>query len=410
MVNGLPSTPISGMLLTMIRITLFVVVFALAALARAQDPDAASAKIVITEAEVNVATMRGVAILLEMQSGDGRSEWPYEGVYRVRREIPMGYRIGGTAIAIMALLEAPGLKDDEERIEAISRGLAFIVDGVDDADMSEEKYDGGYDVRGWGYIYGLDALLAAKTAGVVPARLTASCESAAASYLAALEAIELPETGGWNYARPDGRDTKGSPSTFMTGPAVQVLLAARSAGIEVDDAILQRAITFLEKARNASGSIQYAGFAPSDPKRMEATPGAVGRMVVTNATLLMAGRGNLADLRGSIDGFIVHWEWLNIRRAKTGTHVAPYSIAPYYFMYAHRYAAQAVECLPPNERAEYRRRINGLLFSVRQEGGEWNDRVFDRSAAYGTAMAMLAMNEPNRSRAADAKPSVPAQK
>jgi len=357
---------------------------------RAQSPMTQT----VSAEEIVGATMRGVAILLEMQSGEGNVEWPYEGVYRVRREIPMGYRVGGTAISIMALIGAPGLKDDVERIEAIGRGLGFIAKGTDEPDMSEAMYQAGYDVRGWGYIYGLHAIVRSMAAGVVPADGAEACDQAAAWYLDALQKIEMPETGGWNYARPDGRDTKGSPSTFMTGPAIQVLLEAKAAGMNVDQAVLDRAVSFMEKARNASGSVQYAGFAATNPKRMEATPGAVGRMVVTNATLMMAGKGDLDDLRGSIDGFIVHWEWLNIRRAKTGTHVAPYSIAPYYFMYAHRYAAQAIEWLPENERAEYRRRVNGLLFSVRQEDGRWNDRVFDRSAAYGTAMAMLAMNEP----------------
>lgn len=361
-------------------------------------PPVSPTTIRISKEELAGATMRGVAILIEMQSGDAKSEWPYEGVYRVRREIPVGYRIGGTAISILALLEAPGLKDDEDRLAAIGRGLGFIAKGIEEADMSEEKYEAGYDVRGWGYIYGLHALLRADAAGAIPADLSDTCHAAAEWYLVALQRTEMPETGGWNYARPQGRETRGAPSTFMTGPALQVLFEAKAAGMKVDDAVVERAIAFMEKARNASGSIQYSGFAAENPKRVEATPGAVGRMLITNATLMMAGRGSVADLRGSLDAFIVHWEWLNIRRAKTGTHIAPYQIAPYYFMYAHRYAAQAIELLPANERAEYRRRVNGLLFSVRSEDGRWNDRVFDRSAAYGTAMAMLAMNEP------DAKP------
>jgi len=348
----------------------------------------------ISAADLAGATMQGVGILLKMQSGEGNAEWPYEGVYRVRREIPYGYRIGGTAIAVLALLEAPGLADDTDRREAIARGLGFVAAGTSHADMSEEKYDAGYDVRGWGYIYGLHVLVRAKGAGAIPAAQAEACDAAAAWYLDALQKIEMPRTGGWNYARPEGRATLGAPSTFMTAPALQALFDARAAGMKVDDGVVDRAIGFLEKARNVSGSVQYSGPAAETERRMEATPGAVGRMMVTNATLLMAGRGSLDDLRGSLDAFIVHWDWLNIRRAKTGTHVAPYQIAPYYFMFAHRYAAQAIELLPERERGEYRRRVNGLLFSVRDEDGRWNDRVFDRSAAYGTAMAMLAINEP----------------
>jgi hypothetical protein len=63
-------------------------------------------------------------------------------------------------------------------------------------------------------------------------------------------------------------------------------------------------------------------------------------------------------------------------------------------MFAHFYAAQCVELLPEVERGEYRRRINALLFSVREENGSWNDRVFERSAAYGTAMAISAIMQP----------------
>ncbi len=46
----------------------------------------------------------GVEQLLEIQNEDGA--WPYEGVYRVNRKIPVGYRIGGTAICCEALLYA----------------------------------------------------------------------------------------------------------------------------------------------------------------------------------------------------------------------------------------------------------------------------------------------------------------
>lgn len=70
-------------------------------------------------------------------------------------------------------------------------------------------------------------------------------------------------------------------------------------------------------------------------------------------------------------------------------------VAPYYFMFAHQQAAQAVELLPRPERAEYRRRINELMFSVRGEDGSWNDRVFRRSAGFGTATAMLALMQPD---------------
>ena len=99
----------------------------------------------------------------------------------------------------------------------------------------------------------------------------------------------------------------------------------------------------------------------------------------------------MKDVRGALDAFFTHWEWLESRRQKTGTHVPPFNVAPYYFMFAHRYAAQCVEMLPAAEREEYRRRYLLTLWKSREADGSWNDRVFKRSAGYGTAMAVMGM-------------------
>ena len=73
---------------------------------------------------------RGVALLLELQEGEGRREWTYEGVSRVSEPdgqgevIPIGYRVGGTALACLALCAAPGYADadQESRRAALERG------------------------------------------------------------------------------------------------------------------------------------------------------------------------------------------------------------------------------------------------------------------------------------------------
>ena len=77
--------------------------------------------------------------------------------------------------------------------------------------------------------------------------------------------------------------------------------------------------------------------------------------------------------------------------AKPGTHEGPYNIAPYYFYYAHYYAAQAIEMLPEKSRAKERDRLLEVVLKTRDEDGTWNDRVFDRSKNYGTAMVVLAL-------------------
>lgn len=342
-------------------------------------------------AAIPAAVARGVEVILGLQEGDPKAEWPYEGVYRVNGKIPIGYRVGGTGICALALIHAPGYDQSEERQAAVARAVDFVCGSITHELMNPE-FDGTYDVRGWGYTYGLELLLRLKAQKLMPEGKSDAVEKAIAWFIKAIEKTEIPEAGGWNYSMPKGTKSPNPPSPFMTGPTLQVLFEAKGQGYPVDEGVVKRALEFLQTAHTASGAVVYSG--KGGDRAREATPGAVGRMMVTETTLYLAGKSSQANIRAAVDAFIVHWSWLDQRRAKTGTHVAPYMIAPYYFYYAHYYAAQAVELLPQVERAEYRRRINDLLFSVRLEDGSWNDRVFPRSANFGTAMATLALMMP----------------
>lgn len=364
----------------------------------------------VSQEMLAAAVREGVPLLISMQeplAGDGPGvQWAYEGVYRVERQIPVGYRVGGTAIVALALAQAPGLAEDAPRRDAIARAVGYICgEGKDHPLMSAAKFDAGYDVRGWGYIEAVALLSRLKTLGAVPEGMSEAVDAGLRHYVEALIAIEMPETGGWNYARPAGKDVKAAPSSFMTARALQALFEAAAAGEVVPAEVVERGLDFLETTRTTAGSVVYSGSSTprSDLRSGDATPGAVGRMCSVEATLLLAGRGSVIHARGAVDAFINHWQWLEARRQKTGTHVPPYGVAPYYFMFAHFYAAQCVELLPEVERGEYRRRINALLFSVRDENGSWNDRVFERSAAYGTAMAISAIMQPALSRSGYAK-------
>ncbi len=331
---------------------------------------------------------------LDDQANLGKCEWPYEGVYRVQGQIPIAYRIGGTAIVINTLIHAPGYATDTARQAAVERGIRFICAAGQHPLMSPTDYDAGYDVRGWGYTYGLDTLLRAKKASAIPESVKAQAEATILWSIKAIQSTQIPQVGGWNYARPTGRDKVANPSPFMTAPTLQALMLAKEMGYAVDDATISRGLDALDAARGSTGSYVYSGAVNKDRKpEGDAVPAACARMAACEATLQMAGRGDMGRLRASVDAFIVHWEWLNKRRAQNGTHIPPYNIAPYYFMYGHRYAAQAVELLPKQERAEYRRRINELLMSVKSENGSWNDRVFPRSASFGTAFALQAIME-----------------
>ena len=186
--------------------------------------------------------------LLDMQEGEHTAEWPYEGVYRVRGEIPIGYRIGGTGICGIALLRAPGFTDDQPRRSAIVRAVHFVIDAAKHPLMNPE-YDGGYDVRGWGYTYGLAFLLECKNAKAAPAELVDPVEATIKFFIDAIQRTEIAKVGGWNYARSQGRDAVSPPSPFMTAPTLQVLFEAKKSGYEVDHEVIERGLSALERGR-----------------------------------------------------------------------------------------------------------------------------------------------------------------
>ncbi len=344
-------------------------------------------------ARAAAAIPKCVEFLLSVQEGDPKAEWPYEGVYRVGGKIPIGYRIGGTSIVSIALIRAPAFDTDSARRDAVARAAGFVIAGLDDPLMNPD-YDGGYDVRGWGYTYALDFLLTLKSSGADKAlneEARAKIDDKIRWCIDAIQRTEIAEVGGWNYARVKGKNNVSPPSPFMTGPTVQALFEAGRQGFTVDGAVIERGLAALERGRSPTGSVSYSGDAA---KRPEPVPGSVGRMLVTELTLLRAGRSDLSRVRGALDAFLVHWEWLDARRAQPGTHVPPYGVAPYYFCYAHLQAAEAIEALPKRDREEYRRKLYQKLFSVQLDNGSWNDRVFKRTANYGTAQALLCLLAP----------------
>lgn len=314
--------------------------------------------------------------LVRMQEDGG--EWPYEGVYRVNRALPAGYRVGGTAVVATALLFAA--PRDEAACAAVDKALAFVLKELGDPLLTPSS-ENAYDVRIWGHAYALEFLCHIrqfKRAGDHAKEV----DQWIARLVRTLTAEEIAG-GGWNYA---GHNRQAS---FVTAPVTQALLFASAQGEQVPAEVLDRARIVLTESRAETGAFVYAGTlrASADTR----LPGSAARSAACEATLLLLGAGSQEALRSAVDAFATHWEELAKRRRQSGTHEGEYNIAPYYFYYGHRYAAQAIELLPPAMRPAERARLLRLILKTRDDDGTWNDRVFARSRNYGTAAIVLAL-------------------
>jgi hypothetical protein len=351
--------------------------------------------------DLEVATKAAVESLLAHQEGADHDQWPYRGVYREDdNPSPVGYRVGGTSIACLGLLAAPGYRNDKVRQEAVGRGLAFVLKTLDAPRMSDE-FIGRYDVRGWGHAFALQFLLSLQDAKMVPKEHAEAVEKRIPELVRILCESAIPETGGWNYSRPQGyKSPKNRASTFMTAPTLQVLFHAKARGHAVADQVVTQALDALERARAKPGGYSYGapGTSMGDVDEdkltmMDKTPSSAARAAVCETTLLLAGRGDPARLERAVDLFFAHWDDLAVRKSQTGTHIPPYGIAPYYFLFGHVYAAQAIEHIGDAKKREVLRgKMRAVLAKCREEDGGWNDRQFDCSAGYGTALALLALH------------------
>ena len=315
-------------------------------------------------------------------NGQG-SEWPYEGVYRVRPggRIPGGYRIGGSAIVAEGLLAA-GLKgaDLAKARAAVERTVAFAMEELDSDPGLARGPKKGYDVRGWGHAYGIQLLLSALDHGLLEGETADDAKGMVNDLIDRLSA-NVTSQGGWNYAG----DTSVSP--FMTGATLLILEKAEAHGFAVDAEMVTKALNALELACTDEMVYAYAGKAG----RKEQMPSSSARSSIATLALFKAGRRTQDDLRVAVQGFFDGWDDLLVRKSQQGTHKPPYGIAPYYFFFGHTYAALAIEELPEAERATRRAELTTLLWKTRDEDGTWNDRIFPRTASYSTAMSILAL-------------------
>ena len=210
---------------------------------------AAPGRTAVEPAAPTRATLITAAVLQLVAIQEG-GEWPYEGVYRVGGEIPIGYRIGGTSIVATTLLHAAA--ENAAAKAAIARGLESVL-GLLDHPLMKPSTEDTYDVRVWGHSYALAFLCelrAAKQLGTHEADALRWIQK----LVETLVTEEIPG-GGWNYANHK------QPATFVTGPVIQSLLLARG---QTNFSSARATYFCVRGTATARSSI------PADPRNLEA--------------------------------------------------------------------------------------------------------------------------------------------
>lgn len=293
------------------------------------------------------AVDRGLAALAAMQQDDG--SW---GADR------MGRHSGVTSLACIALMADGNLPGRGPYGRHVEKGLAFILQSAQEtgliaADASHgPMYSHGFATLFLGEIYGMTGDPRCREALVKAVRLIVTTQN---------------QEGGWRY-HPVPFDADIS----VTICQIMALRSARNAGLSVPKATIDRAIAYVRECQNpADGGFKY----------MRSSGGsAFPRSAAGVASLYYAGVYQDDALEKGLNYL------LRSQRS------VQYHGGGHYF-YGHYYAAQAMYLAGGKYWGEYYPRIRDELLGRQQPNGGW---ASEHGEAYGSAMALIILQVPNR--------------
>lgn len=171
--------------------------------------------------------------------------------------------------------------------------------------------------------------------------------------------------GGWHYL-PDGRQDEGS----VTVTQIQGLRAARNAGIQVDRAVIDRAVDYIRKSQEPDGGIKYT---------IQYGHTSVALTAAGMAVLYGAGAYDDPALEKGFRYMRENSDSGGRRR---------------FFFYEHLYLAQAMHQRGGPDWAAYYPRARSEVLRARGQRGVWDDAFAGK--AYATACACLILEVPLR--------------
>lgn len=336
---------------------------------------------------------RGVAWLVASQRKDGA--WGTRSLELVQLEFfspetHYAFQYGANALAVRALL---AVEETAERRAALEKGLQWLCT----TEMPRRGNDWDVDCS-WSAVCGFDTLVAAAldprfAKGDLRARIDARGKEL---YLL-LEKNQEP-LGGWGYYEGPVVSRRPTWSTsFTTALVVPALVDAARLEWGVDPKVTARAARYVADCALPNGAYEY-DLNPiprvSGGEHINDVKGSLGRMQVCNWARRRAGDARVTDekIRAGVEAFFEHHRFLDVARTKPIPHEAYYANAAYFYLFAHRFAACAIDELPAAEREGYHARLRPHLVAIQSADGSSFDflgSTFMTTA--GTAFAILAL-------------------
>ena len=343
------------------------------------------------DALVDEAVRKGVDFLVRSQHVDG--SWGESTVgrsYEVMADVPgshRAFRVATSALCVMALQNS-GIRD--EAVEnAVRQGLKYLIkEGRVKRPNSVETYNV------WAFGYGLRCLSEALFAGTCP-DMADSMRERAEDLVAALRLYQVPD-GGWGYFDFVAGTYRPSDSSmsFITGTVVIGLYAARRAGIDVPEQMLQKALLTLHRCRKEDGSYIYGWYLryyTGHP--VNKLKGSVCRTSCCHlAQYLFNNRVSYEDLVRGVEALVEHNRFVDTSRKRPIPHEGWYANSGYFYLYGHFYASMVLQQLNAQDQKRLWPKLENLILRLQEPDGAWWDYpLYGYHKYYGTAYAVLTL-------------------
>jgi hypothetical protein len=199
--------------------------------------------------------------------------------------------------------------------------------------------------------------------------------------------------GGWSYFQAVSLDPNAAKPeqsiSFVTATVAQALLRAKEAGVDIDAAMLERALDALAAMRGADGvfHLHACGARRSRRPAPRAPPAPPAAPAVRARAPARRQERPPARLHGALDRFFEHSAGLAKEAGKALMHCGPEGQGCHYVLYDYATAARAIAALPAAERKPYRARLVALLDATRRADGSFFDTPI-LGGASGTARGL----------------------